>query len=165
MNISPFPHGRLGSRPPYPPKYFTSFTHFLKYYWRYCSDVFKGYLCYKFCQVNASIKKLKSWKIYHFIMCDSEIMTIWSMIPLDWIPNHWNFCHFETAFIQPPLIGDYLKFELVIHFYKIFPKTMYLAKNLIRHFCGGKLKLSKLLLCFSFHFQRAISWQGKIQMC
>ena len=32
----------------------------------------------------------------------SEIMTTWNMDFLAWIPNFW---HFETAFIQPFLIG------------------------------------------------------------
>ena len=42
----------------------------------------------KFCQVNLSIKKLKSWKCYHFLKCGSEIMTTWYMDFLAWIPNH-----------------------------------------------------------------------------
>ena len=57
----------------------------------------------------------------------------------------------------------HLKFGLVNHFHEIIPKTMYLAKKILRDFCGGELKLSKLLLrCFSFHFQRAVSWKDKI---
>ena len=39
------------------------------------------------CQVNVFIKKWKSWKIYHFIMCGSEIMTTWNVYLLAMILN------------------------------------------------------------------------------
>ena len=72
----------------------------------------------------------------------------------------WN-CFYSTIFNR-----KHLKFGLAIHFHIIISKTMYLTKKFIRQVCGGVLKLLKLRLwCFSFHFQRAISWQEKIQMC
>ena len=77
-----------------------------------------------------------------------------------------KFLSFSNCFYSAIFNRKHLKFALVIHFHEIIPKAMYLAKNFIRHVCGGELKLSKLLLrCFSFHFQRVISWKGKIQMC
>ena len=72
--------------------------------------------------------------------------------------SFWN-CVYSVIFNM-----KHLKFALIIHFYKIIPKTMCLAQNFIKHVCGGELKLSKLLLqCFSFHFQIAISWKDKIK--
>ena len=47
-----------------------------------------SWILFKFCQVNVSIKKWKSWKFCHFITCSSEIMTTWNMELLAWIPNH-----------------------------------------------------------------------------
>ena len=77
-----------------------------------------------------------------------------------------KFLSFWNCFYSAIFNKKHLKFGLVIHLHEIIPKPMNLAKTFIRHICSGELKLSKLLLrCFPFHFQRAISWQGKIQMC
>ena len=78
--------------------------------------------------------------------------------------SFWS-CFYSAIFHSVIFNRKHIKFGLAIHFHTIF-KKMYLAKNFIKQVCDGVLKLSKLLLwCFSFHFQRAISWQEKIQMC
>ena len=83
--------------------------------------------------------------------------------PFDLDTKPLKFLSFWNWFYSAIFNRKHLKFGLVNHFHEIIPKTMYLAKNFIRHFCGKQLKFSKLMLsCFSFHFQRAISWQGKI---
>ena len=72
----------------------------------------------------------------------------------------WN-CLYSVIFNR-----KHLKFGLAIHFHTVISKTIYLAKMFIKQVCDGVLELSKLLLwCFSFLFQRALSWQGKIQIC
>ena len=113
---------------------------------------------------NVFIKKWEYWKFYHFIICDSVIMTTLNMDLLAWIPNHKSFCHFETGFIQPFLIGNTWNLDWQLH--TNFKKKLCLAKYYIKNICGIVLKLLTFLLwCFSFFFQRAINWQGKIQIC
>ena len=73
----------------------------------------------------------------------------------------WNCFFYSAIFHRKQLI-----FGPAIHFHTIISKAMYIAKNFIKQVCGGVLRLLKLLLlCFPLHFQRAISWQGKIQTC
>ena len=119
----------------------------------------------KFCQVNVSIKKWKSWKLlalYHIQFRNDHLK--YATFSLDTEPLKflalWN-CFYSAIFNR-----KHLKFGLVIHFHKIISKTMYLAKNFMKQVCVWGLKLLKLLLwCFSFNFQRAISWERKIQIC
>ena len=102
----------------------------------------------KFCQVNVSVKKWKSWKCYHFILCVSEIITTYGSF-IAWIPKPLKILSFWNCFYSAIFNMKHLKFGLVIHFYNIIPKKIYLTKNTIKY------------VCFSFYFQRAVSWQSK----
>ena len=105
----------------------------------------------KFCQLNAFIKKWKSWKFYHFFTCSSEIATTWNMDLLAWIPL--KFLVFWNCFYSAIFNRKHLKFGQAIHFHTNL-KTMYLVKNFIKQVCGRMLKLLKLLLwCFPSIFR------------
>ena len=72
----------------------------------------------------------------------------------------WN-CFYSAIFNR-----KHMKFGLAIHFHTILLKAMHLAEEFIKQVYGKVLKFSKLpLWCSSFHFQRAQSSQGKIQIC
>ena len=113
--------------------------------------------------IHQEIKILKYLSIYH----------VWSRNYDHLKYGHFSlntkplvFLAFWNCFYSAIFNRKHLKFGLAIHFCTMISKTMYLAKHFIKQVCGGVLKLTKLpLKCFSFHFQRAISWQGKYQIC
>ena len=110
--------------------------------------------------IHQEMKILKILSLYHVRFRNYDHLK-YGLFGLDTKPL--KFLLFWNCFYSASFNWKHLKFGLVSHFHEIIPKTMNLAQNFIRHFCNGELKLSKLMpQCFSFHFQRAISWQGKI---
>ena len=101
----------------------------------------------------------------NFIILSCAVQKLWPTemwsFTLDTKPL--NFFSFWSCFYSAIFNRKHLKFGLAIHFHMIISKKIYLAKNFMKQVCAGVLKLPNLpLWCFSLHFQRAISWQGKI---
>ena len=100
----------------------------------------------------------------NFIILSCAVQKLWPTemwsFTLDTKPL--NFFSFWSCFYSAIFNRKHLKFGLAIHFHMIISKKIYLAKNFMKQVCAGVLKLPNLPLCFSLHFQRAISWQGKI---
>ena len=105
-----------------------------------------SWILLKFFQVNVSLKKWKSSKLYHFITCGSEIMTTWSYGPFSMGTEPLKFLAFWNCFYSAILTGSNCKLDWQFIFTQLFQKTMYLAKSFIKQVCGGVLKLVKLLL-------------------
>ena len=100
----------------------------------------------------------------NFIILSCAVQKLWPTemwsFTLDTKPL--NFFSFWSCFYSAIFNRKHLKFGLAIHFHMIISKKIYLAKNFMKQVCAGVLKLPNLPLCFYLHFQRAISWQGKI---
>ena len=108
--------------------------------------------------IHQEMKILKILSLYHvqFGNYDERKYGPFSLNtkPLNFLP-FWS-CFYSVIFHSVIFNRKRIKLGLAIHFHTIF-KKMYLAKLFIKQVCGGVLKLSKLLLlCFSFHFQRAL---------
>ena len=101
----------------------------------------------------------------NFIILSRAVQKLWPTEIWSFYPRYQtiNFFLFWSCFYSDIFNRKHLKFGLAIHFHTIISKKIYLAKNFMKQVCAGVLKLPNLpLWCFSLHFQRAISWQGKI---
>ena len=122
-----------------------------------------SWILLKFFQVNVSLKKWKSSKLYHFITCGSEIMTTWSYGPFSMGTEPLKFLAFWNCFYSAIFNRKQLQFGLAIHFHTIISKNNVFSQTFYKTSLWWSAKIAKITaLMFFFHFQRAISWQEKI---
>ena len=139
--------------------------------WRHCSqkNIFKFHWKVGHSMWNhLTLPTWPSWILFkfsgEFIHQETKIFEILSLYHV-WFRNYHHlkygpfsldteplkFLSFLNCFYLVIFNRKHVKFELVVHFHKIIPKIMYLAKHFIRHVCGGEWRLSKLLLQCFFH--------------
>ena len=88
-------------------KNYTSFIYLFIYIFIYLGKILKMWEIWEY-----SIKIWELWEIWEYSIKIWELWEIWkwwaplNMDLLAWIPNYKNFWDFETASIQPFLIGN-----------------------------------------------------------
>ena len=113
--------------------------------------------------IHQEMKTLKILSLYHMWFRNFDHLK-YGPFSLDTEPL--KFLAFWNCFYSVIFDRKHMKFGLTVHFHTIISNTVYLAATFIKQVCGGVLKLSQLpFSCFFFHFHRAISWEGKIQIC